>query len=76
MAIKLEKNELKEMRRISSLLYRKNKKYQQSIELSKLDNEYKDAIETCYESQQPELVEKLMRFFVDKNEKECFSACC
>jgi len=40
LAIGLENHELLECRRISSLLYRKNKKYNKSIELSKKDDLY------------------------------------
>merc|ERR1712151_1217367 len=44
---KLEKHELMEMRRIAALVYKKNKRYKQSIELSKVDKMYKDAMETA-----------------------------
>jgi len=56
LAQKLEKHELTEMRRISALVYKKNKRYKQSIELSKLDKTYKDAMETARDSGNPELV--------------------
>eukprot|EP00931_Biecheleriopsis_adriatica_P100318 TRINITY_DN7555_c0_g2_i1.p1 TRINITY_DN7555_c0_g2~~TRINITY_DN7555_c0_g2_i1.p1 ORF type:complete len:1123 (+),score=330.73 TRINITY_DN7555_c0_g2_i1:152-3370(+) len=75
LAQKLEKHELMEMRRISALVYQKNKRYKQSIELSKQDMMYKDAMETANESGNAELAENLLRFFVDNGHKECFAAC-
>jgi clathrin heavy chain len=35
---------------------------------------YKDAIDTCAESQDTELTEELLRFFVTAQDKACFSA--
>merc|ERR1712232_1160099 len=57
LAQKLEKHELMEMRRISVLVYKKNKRYKQSIELSKLDKMYKDAMETARDSGNCDLAE-------------------
>jgi clathrin heavy chain len=57
----LENHELLECRRIAALLYRKNKKYQKSIDLSKKDELYKDAMETVAESKDPALAEDLLR---------------
>merc|ERR1712039_508303 len=56
-------------------VYKKNKRYKQSIELSKKDKAYRDAMETARDSGLPELAESLLRFFVDENMKECFAAC-
>merc|ERR1712187_1075694 len=75
LAQKLENHELLEMRRISALVYKKNKRYKQSIELSKKDKAYRDAMETARDSGLPELAESLLRFFVDNDMKECFAAC-
>merc|ERR1719267_125420 len=75
LAQRLEKHELVEMRRIATLVYTKNKRYKQSIELSKLDKMYKDAMETARDSGNPELVEQLLRSFVDSDMQECFCAC-
>eukprot|EP00929_Paragymnodinium_shiwhaense_P056354 TRINITY_DN2820_c0_g1_i2.p1 TRINITY_DN2820_c0_g1~~TRINITY_DN2820_c0_g1_i2.p1 ORF type:complete len:1724 (-),score=606.43 TRINITY_DN2820_c0_g1_i2:339-5510(-) len=74
-AQKLEKHELMEMRRIAALVYKKNKRYKQSIELSKADAVYKDCMETARDSGNMELAESLLRFFVDNDSKECFAAC-
>jgi len=68
----LEKNELMEIRRIATLIYKKNKRYKQSIELSKQDQMFKDAMTTARDSGNQELAESLLRYFVDKNDKECF----
>ena len=57
----LENHELLECRRIAALLYRKNKKYQKSIDLSKKVVLYKDAMETVAESKDPALAEDLLR---------------
>merc|ERR1711953_1181540 len=75
LAQKLEKHELMEMRRIAALVYKKNKRYKQSIELSKQDKIYKDAMETARDSGNQELAENLLRYFVDQDLKECFAAC-
>merc|ERR1711976_284389 len=60
LAQRMEKHELAEMRRIASLVYKKNKRYKQSIELSKVDKMFKDAMETARDSCNPELVESLL----------------
>merc|ERR1712151_839626 len=75
LAQKLEQHELLEMRRISALVYKKNKRFKQSIELSKVDKAYRDAMETARDSGLPDLAESLLRFFVDEGMSECFAAC-
>mmetsp|Transcript_27457 Transcript_27457/g.48733 ORF Transcript_27457/g.48733 Transcript_27457/m.48733 type:complete len:1718 (-) Transcript_27457:73-5226(-) len=75
LAQKLEKHELVEMRRISALVYKKNKRYKQAIELSKGDKMFKDAMETARDSGNADLAEQLLRYFVDQDSKECFAAC-
>jgi clathrin heavy chain len=75
LAQSLEKHELVEMRRISALVYKKNKRYKQSIELSKTDKMYKDAMETARDSGDRELSETLLKYFVENDLKECFAAC-
>jgi clathrin heavy chain len=74
LAQKLEKHELMEMRRIAALVYKKNKRFKQSIDLSKHDKMYKDCMETVRDSGNSELAEHLLRFFVDSDNKECFAA--
>lgn len=75
LASKLATHELLEFRRISAYVYRNNKKWNQSIELSKNDRMWKDCIDTANESQDAEIIENLLRFFCDASEKECFAAC-
>eukprot|EP01006_Ploeotia_vitrea_P036086 TRINITY_DN65965_c0_g2_i1.p1 TRINITY_DN65965_c0_g2~~TRINITY_DN65965_c0_g2_i1.p1 ORF type:complete len:1702 (-),score=356.35 TRINITY_DN65965_c0_g2_i1:154-5214(-) len=75
LAEQLRKHELLEFRRVSSALYKRNKRWQQSVELSKADKIYKDALQTVAESEDHDLAEELMRFFVDNEQYECFSAC-
>jgi clathrin heavy chain len=75
LAKKIENHSLLEFRRISALVYRQNKKYQQSVEISKKLEFYKDAIETALESTTPQLCEDLIRFFAANGDKECFCAC-
>jgi len=74
-AQQLEKHELLEFRRISSYLYKLNKRWDKSLELSKLDNLWADTMETAAESKNPELTEELLYFFVGKGLHECFGAC-
>merc|ERR1712070_1117766 len=75
LAQKLEKHELVEMRRIAALVYTKNKRFKQSIELSKVDKMYKDCMDTARDSGNSELVESLLRFFVEEDMSDCFAAC-
>jgi clathrin heavy chain len=74
LAQSLETHELLDCRRISALLYRKNKKYQKSIDVSKRDQNWKDAMETVAESKDPALAEDLMRAIMDMDDKELFAA--
>eukprot|EP01022_Parablepharisma_sp_SALTPOND_P000326 TRINITY_DN1014_c0_g1_i1.p1 TRINITY_DN1014_c0_g1~~TRINITY_DN1014_c0_g1_i1.p1 ORF type:complete len:1806 (+),score=251.50 TRINITY_DN1014_c0_g1_i1:3065-8482(+) len=75
LAAKLEKHDLLEFRRIAALLYKKNKKYAESMALSKKDEQYKDAIDTAMESKNGDIAENLLRYFVSIGDKECFAAC-
>jgi len=80
LAQQLQKHELLEFRRIAAHLYRTNKRYTTSIALSKQDNLWQDAMETAALSQDSNLAEELLRFFVENIEKNscpksCFAAC-
>eukprot|EP00958_Prasinococcus_capsulatus_P003761 scaffold346_cov387-Prasinococcus_capsulatus_cf.AAC.4 len=75
LALTIEKHELIEFRRIASYIYQKSGRWRQSVELSKEDKLYKDAMETVAQSQDKELAEELLTFFVDQGNKECFTAC-
>mmetsp|Transcript_41540 Transcript_41540/g.125894 ORF Transcript_41540/g.125894 Transcript_41540/m.125894 type:complete len:1727 (-) Transcript_41540:124-5304(-) len=74
LASKLSTHELLEFRRISAYVYRINKKWNHSIDLSKNDRMWKDCIDTANESTDPAIIEKLLRFFCETSEKECFCA--
>lgn len=74
LAGKTESHELLEFRRIAALIYRKNKKYQRSIDICKKDKLWKDAMETVAESKDGNLCEQLMRFIIDMDDKELFAA--
>ncbi len=56
--------------------YKKNKKWAKAIEMSKQDTSYKDAMEVANESNSTELVLELLNFFIERKDKECFTACC
>eukprot|EP00960_Hanusia_phi_P031210 749147-Hanusia_phi.AAC.5 len=90
LAGQLQKHPLLEMRRVAGTLYTKNKRYGQALDLAKKDKLYKDAMHVAATSQDPELVEQLLRFFVEVRQlvissgfssraqveaKECFAAC-
>lgn len=75
LAKQIEGNDNPEFRRISALIYRKNKKFQESINASKGDKQYRDAIETAQESGNPKLAEDLLKFFAENGEKEFFTVC-
>ncbi|CAN0452977.1 unnamed protein product, partial [Hapterophycus canaliculatus] len=74
LAQRIEKHELLEFRRISAYVYKKNRRFQQSVGLSKGDKMYKDAIDTAAESGDTSLAEDLLSFFVNIGDKECFCA--
>ncbi|MQM15758.1 hypothetical protein Taro_048709 [Colocasia esculenta] len=75
LAQKVEKHELLEMRRIAAYIYKKAGRWKQSIALSKKDNLYKDAMETCSQSGDRELSEDLLVYFIEQGKKECFASC-
>jgi len=77
MGQKLERHELVEFRRIAATLYKMNGRAADSIELSKQDRLWKDAMSTAAECGNPEVVEDLLRFFVNTPEipQSVFGAC-
>ncbi len=74
LAGQLETHELLEFRRVAAKLYTLNKRYKQSIELSKKDKIYKDAMVTAKDSGAADLAESLLAFFIESKDKECFTA--
>ncbi|KAI9701356.1 MAG: hypothetical protein M1820_006578 [Bogoriella megaspora] len=72
LAQRLEKHELVFFRQIAANIYRKNKRWQKSIELSKQDKLYKDAIETAAISGRSDVVDELLQYFVGIGSRECY----
>jgi clathrin heavy chain len=62
LAQRLEKHDLVFFRQIAADIYRKNKRWEKSIALSKQDKLFKDAIETSAMSGKPEIIEELLRY--------------
>lgn len=62
LAQRLEQHELVFFRQIAASIYRKNKRWDKSIALSKQDKLFKDAIETAAISGKPDVVEELTRY--------------
>lgn len=62
LASRLEKHDLIFFRQIAASIYRKNKRWEKSIALSKQDKLYKDAIETAALSGKTDIVEDLVRY--------------
>ena len=62
LAQRLEHHELVFFRQIAANIYRKNKRWEKSIALSKQDKLYKDAIETAATSGKGNVVEELLRY--------------
>jgi clathrin heavy chain len=57
------------------LTIQKNRRWKQSVSLSKQDKLYKDAMETAAESRDSDVAEELLNFFVEQSLKDCFAAC-
>lgn len=62
LAQRLERHDLVFFRQIAADIYRKNKRWEKSIALSKQDKLFKDAIETAALSAKSEVVEDLLRY--------------
>lgn len=62
LAQRLEKHDLVFFRQVAASVYRSNKRWEKSIELSKQDKLFKDAIETAAISGKPSVVEDLLRY--------------
>ncbi|KAL1595981.1 Clathrin heavy chain [Paraconiothyrium brasiliense] len=72
LAQRLERHDLVFFRQIAANIYRKNKRWEKSIALSKQDKLFKDAIETAALSGKTDVVEDLLRYFVDIGSRECY----
>jgi len=75
LALKVENHELMEFRRIATHIYQRNGRWKQSVELSKKDKLYKDAMEAAAKSGERAIAEDLLAFFIEAGNKECFAAC-
>ncbi|CAG1995618.1 unnamed protein product, partial [Fusarium graminearum] len=73
LASRLEKHDLIFFRQIAASIYRKNKRWEKSIALSKQDKLYKDAIETSALSAKVDIVSDLLQYFVDIGHRECYT---
>ena len=62
LAQRLEQHELVFFRQIAANIYRKNKRWEKSIALSKQDKLFKDAVETAALSAKSDVVEELLRY--------------
>jgi len=65
---------LLQFRRIGAMLYKRAKKWGESITLSKQDKVWDEAISTAAESSDSALAEELLTFFVGEKLNACFSA--
>merc|ERR1711988_1123675 len=74
LAQKCEKHELMELRRLAAYMYKKKGRFAQSVELSKGDGMFQDAMDTAASSSDPAVAESLLRFFVQQGRKDCFAA--
>lgn len=74
LAQRLEKHELVAMRAVAALLFKMNKRWEQSIALSKADGQFKDAINTVAQSGDANLAEGLAKWFLERGDKESFAA--
>ncbi|GMM35542.1 clathrin heavy chain [Saccharomycopsis crataegensis] len=72
LASRLENHELIFFRRISAILYRKNKKYNKAISILKTDKLWNDMIETAVVSDSAKIAHELLKYFIEVGNKECF----
>ena len=80
LAQRLEKHDLVFFRQIAANIYRKNKRWEKSISLSKQDKLFKDAIETAAISSKTEVVEELLRYVSEllvmmRGNADCCTVC-
>lgn len=74
LAGRLEIHELIFFKKIAALLYRRNKKWAKSLSILKEEKLWKDAIETAAISGDSRVVEDLLAYFVEIDNKESFVA--
>ena len=76
LAKNIEGLENAEFRRISMLIYRKNKKFKESIEICLSEGLFKEAIESAAESRDKAIVEALLKKFAREKRGQWFAICC
>ena len=74
MAQMCSKHPLLQFRRIGAMLYKRSKKWAESVALSKQDKVWDEAISTAAESSDSALAEDLLNFFVGEKLNACYSA--
>jgi len=74
LAQRLQKHPLLEMRRVSAYLFKLEKRWDTSIELSKHDQVYSDVIKTASESQDEKIAEGVLQYFITEKQHACFAA--
>mmetsp|Transcript_41612 Transcript_41612/g.63509 ORF Transcript_41612/g.63509 Transcript_41612/m.63509 type:complete len:460 (+) Transcript_41612:402-1781(+) len=74
LAAQLEHDDLLDCRRVAAVLYRKNEKYQKSLDVAMKDSFYKEAMITVAQSKSKELADSLMKDILEKEDKELFAA--
>ena len=65
-----------EFRKISMLIYRKNKKFAESIKICLTEGLFKEAIESAAESKDRKIVEALLKKFAKDGHGHWFAICC
>ncbi|XP_022191703.2 clathrin heavy chain [Nilaparvata lugens] len=74
LAQKLEDHQLIEFRRIAAYLYKKNNRWNRSMQLCRDNGLYKDAIEYAADSHKHELIEDLLIYFLEGGKFDFFVA--
>ena len=74
LATRLESHELIFFKKIAALLYRRNKKWTKSLSILKKEKLWKDAIETAAISQETKVVEELLVYFIESQNREAVVA--
>ena len=74
MSGKLIKHQLIEMRRVGTWLLSRTGHYQEAVDAALSDKLFKDATDFAAASESPQIVEKLLRYYIDNKLYECYAA--
>eukprot|EP01060_Flectonema_neradi_P040679 TRINITY_DN9376_c0_g1_i1.p1 TRINITY_DN9376_c0_g1~~TRINITY_DN9376_c0_g1_i1.p1 ORF type:complete len:1664 (+),score=413.77 TRINITY_DN9376_c0_g1_i1:68-5059(+) len=74
MSEKLIGHQLMEMRRVGSWLLSRTGHYQEAVNASLTDKLYKDATDFAAASENPQIVERLLRYYIENKLFECYAA--